>query len=1346
VGSRWVKPLSQIAGHPACSGVAYKVDHADPEIPGQRAGVDRFVRVKGKFVFTKIVARSRSLLVLVVSAAVVAGVVVALPAAPADAAPTPTYSPALLINQSALEAPAQVNGSYYPGGMFAATDAERQAVETLEAQAVTNTIADHGLPAGDDSVIRSWARPDADANFWALIVQAVNDVHAAKASATEQSVNQWLIDSLHRQSILSTQDTGMEYTKWAGLGTAAYKNLLTSNASEVQLANFLSTTPNPYTGTGSATNPAGSTDGGYCTYQSPAPDQGDYTTNIFGEDAPSTCYVPCQSSIGCSPPVPAASQYATWGTADYENATVSSFGSANGLTATAQSASLIAAATTVGSGLVGAGTSALLAGTEVAKDFLRATQPYTLRTLQEAFDKAASNAAKFAEAPEEAVTAGEEVGETAEEATESVVAAADTVGLEVAASGIGAILTAIIFAITTAIEEGLQVFGAQQVPGQIANMIDAARTSIPDPYVVEQSDAGSLFALFINATLPEPSPGSCDNNFIISSEAALGTPCLNATPIPAPAISDPNWIISPVGGTATTNSTLTLQDASSGLTPGYRLHGNWVVTTATISGTTASTEGLSFHYSDWSGSPHTGWVYADHTPPSFVTVADTALGPNFDVDTCQQQGTCAVASSIDVVSPTGTDETVSLTPGVAAPDLPPANSCTVNGTCTPTTTTTSVTGPNVLAVGQSATYTAEIDADPSISGTADFVAGVATGCTGATLQPQPSQGIVVHGKIATCTITFDKAGTYFVFTTYNGSGGYLPSQGEITVNVGTGGGGSTGPTLPSTNTNVTASSGTVVGGQPVTFTATVDTGSSGVVPGGTVAFMAGNTTLCAAALLGETAPYTATCPYAFDVNTVATITATYSGDPGTKSSSGNVPITVNRASTKTTVSASPDSPAIGQPVTYTATVTTDAPGGGIPQGEVDFTGGASCSGFPVTQTPPFTASCTVTYHAGGPQEVKATYSGDLGRESSFGSTSVVVGTPATTTKGTPSAGPYWQGRPITDTAVVTSAAGMPTGTVSFSVCGPLALSTGCVPGGSSIGSPVNLNASGSATSALFTPSSGGLYCFRADYSGSTNFTTSSDGSSTQCVDVSVDSTKPTITATATPAANANGWNNSGVTVSFTCTDAGSGVNVAGSSLANQVLMASGKATGACVDNAGNSASVSYSAQLDTVAPKVTFAGNKGSYGILTPVAITCTATDALSGLASSTCAGATGLGWTFGAGAHPLSAQALDKAGNTGSASTTFTVTVKPADLATLTTQFVTGSAKYKSANSLTKLVVTALVSIPAKVVLGLAPTAKPAAKAQLLALYKSELARLVSSGYLTASQQSTLLGFAGVI
>ena len=1141
---------------------------------------------------TTIAAKSRAVTVFVVSAAVVAGLAVALPTVSNAITPTQTFAPAQLINESALEAPAQVNGSYYPGGMFAATDAERTAVNAVEAQAVANTLADHGLPAGDGPSILSWARADADANLWALILQAVNDVHDGKATSTEQSVNQWLVDSLKRQSILSTQDTGLEYTKWAGLGTATYNNLIKNNASLTQLTSFLSTTPNPYTGTGSATNPAGSTDGGYCVYQSPAPDQADYTGNIFGDDAPQTCYTPCTGLQDCGPPVPEASQFATWGSADYENASLASFGSSNGVMATAESASLLATVTTVGSGFAGVGTGALFNGSDLAFSFLKAVQPFATRAFS------AGAASLFKVTPQASVSSATSTGETATEGVEDGLEAADEVGLDAGSTGIGIVLTAIIFVITTAIQEGLKIVGAANVPGQIAGMIDSARTATPDPYAAEQGSPGTMFALFMNATIPQPSHNSCDNDFIVSSQAALGTPCLNPTAIPAPTSYDPGFTITPAGGSTTTSPTLTLMDASSGWTPSYRLHGNWVVSTATVSGTTASVQGLTMHYSDWTGAAHTAWVYADHTPTSFVTVADDALGPNFDPKTCQQQGTCSVTSSIQVVSPGGTDETVGLTPGAAAPTLP-AGPCASGPSCTATTTT--VTGATSLDVGDTATFTAAVNADAGVSGTADFTAGTgATGCTGVALQAPGGQGGIVTGKVATCSITFSKVGTYFVFATYDGATTYDPSQGELTVNVGGGGG-----TVASTSTTVTAASNALVVGQPDVFTATVDTGASGIAPGGTVAFTSssgGAVTLCTAAVLSNTAPYTATCPYAFfawDLTNPVTVTATYSGDPATLSSSGHTPITLTPATTTTTVTASTDHPSFGEDVTYTATVAINAPGGGIPQGGVTFSGGASCDSLEVTRTPPFIATCTASYSTGGTHEVDAAYRGDSLSGSSSGSVTVFAGPAPTTTTGTPTDGTGHIGVPDTDTAVVTSPIDTPTGFVTFSVCGPLEFTNvGCPSGGTAVGSGVDLDASGSATSATFTPSHAGVYCFRADFSDDGfYYTDSSDGSSTNCIQV--DQFGQTVTFTSSPPSNPTVG---GQYVGLAATGGASGNPVSFGSVTPDVCTVSGTtvsfdAAGTCTVQAIQAASQDYSLGLadqsftiSQVASQVTVSG------------------------------------------------------------------------------------------------------------------------------------------------------------
>jgi hypothetical protein len=78
--------------------------------------------------------------------------------------------------------------------------------------------------------------------------------------------------------------------------------------------------------------------------------------------------------------------------------------------------------------------------------------------------------------------------------------------------------------------------------------------------------------------------------------------------------------------------------------------------------------------------------------------------------------------------------------------------------------------------------------------------------------------------------------------------------------------------------------------------------------------------------------------------------------------------------------------------------------------------------------------------------------------------------------------------------------------------------------------------------------------------------------------INIDRTPPVITGLRTPVANANGWNNVDVTVTFGCADMLSGVGVG--PLTPQVVSAEGadqSRTGACIDRAGNSASATVGA-------------------------------------------------------------------------------------------------------------------------------------------------------------------------
>ena len=93
---------------------------------------------------------------------------------------------------------------------------------------------------------------------------------------------------------------------------------------------------------------------------------------------------------------------------------------------------------------------------------------------------------------------------------------------------------------------------------------------------------------------------------------------------------------------------------------------------------------------------------------------------------------------------------------------------------------------------------------------------------------------------------------------------------------------------------------------------------------------------------------------------------------------------------------------------------------------------------------------------------------------------------------------------------------------------------------------------------------------------------------------------------------------------------------------------------------------------DVTPPAIAYSAHAANYTVDMHVSITCTASDAESGLASNTCAPIDGDAYVFGLGSHTYSATATDNAGNTASASTTFTVSVTFASLTNLTRRFVT--------------------------------------------------------------------------
>lgn len=99
--------------------------------------------------------------------------------------------------------------------------------------------------------------------------------------------------------------------------------------------------------------------------------------------------------------------------------------------------------------------------------------------------------------------------------------------------------------------------------------------------------------------------------------------------------------------------------------------------------------------------------------------------------------------------------------------------------------------------------------------------------------------------------------------------------------------------------------------------------------------------------------------------------------------------------------------------------------------------------------------------------------------------------------------------------------------------------------------------------------------------------------------INLDKTPPTISATRAPLANAQGWNNTDVTASFTCQDALSGLAV-GACPGAAIMSAEGAGqsrTGVVADLAGNTATASVTnVNIDKTPPVVTCSNNAPSLG------------------------------------------------------------------------------------------------------------------------------------------------------
>ncbi len=603
----------------------------------------------------------RGLILLLSTAVLVLGLGPALPVAPAATAASCTgagCAPAALLNSTLLSSS---NSLYY------AAPAARTSLTALSDQAVRNTITDHGLPQGDADAVQTWAREDAEAELWALVVKAVRTDPGARTPDQANAVA-WLTDVMHRKAEAAALDAGWEFLKWAGHVTAtdpipSSSDILTAlegySTGALQPVNYMNGTP-------------ANSSSGFCAYRPPVGFDGDYTGNlttpVLKRTGDTWCYPPyqCINLLGCNNNEPSFGAFVKWGEADLtgDPSKDTDFGVMSHNVATG----LEFGAAAVGAGAVGVTLGATLGPVLTSTAFTTALFPYTAAAL-----------ADF----------GYLAGETA------TLPAEFAGGL--GAGAVGSVVTIAIIAIAIAVIKGIQVAADAALPGQLHDLITNAQSGTPDlAAMLGNSDQLSgLYAMFVRATGPAPKASTCDNSGLtLNADRTAPRPCANAPAIPGPGADDPQFLIQLLDasgnptGAATRSDTLTwidgvADDTSSPptWTSTARMSGNWFVTTSTASDGTAlpAYRTLRIHYvSTDQLRTATSWLVAQPDGSyRFLTVKGNSLWPTsavpalppLDPSTCQADGTCSLTDSVQMGKPgadgaTGSWERVTVVPAV----------------------------------------------------------------------------------------------------------------------------------------------------------------------------------------------------------------------------------------------------------------------------------------------------------------------------------------------------------------------------------------------------------------------------------------------------------------------------------------------------------------------------------------------------------------------------------------------------------------------------------------------------------------------------------------------------------
>lgn len=310
-------------------------------------------------------------------------------------------------------------------------------------------------------------------------------------------------------------------------------------------------------------------------------------------------------------------------------------------------------------------------------------------------------------------------------------------------------------------------------------------------------------------------------------------------------------------------------------------------------------------------------------------------------------------TQITVTSPPGTG-TVDVT--VTAPSGTSATSPADLFNYQAATLTTLAVSPNPATFGQTVTLTATVSPS-SATGTVNFFDGVTL------IGTAP-----LSGGIATLAINNFSVGSHSLTAIYSGATNFQGSTSSPVILI---------VNQAATSTSLTVFPNPSTFGQTVTLTATVSPSSAT----GTVSFFDGATLISTVPLSGGTA--------ALSISTFAvgahSLRAVYSGDTNFIGSTSNeIILIVNKVTTTTKLTVSPNPATVNQAVTLTAIIDPPTP----PTGTVSFFDGGILLGIvPVSD---FTATLTISTFAVGTHSLTAVYSGDANFSGSTSSPVILI--------------------------------------------------------------------------------------------------------------------------------------------------------------------------------------------------------------------------------------------------------------------------------------------------------------------------------------------------------------------